>query len=136
VELILRFLALYYTLKTYQKPMKQFLNTFMRHNRKASTETLTEFETLFKRTADDVLNHLGPKPFHIRAGLNAAVYDATFTAFAQHQSRIGRGGSLGLRAKFNKLISDKSFDKYVSAATTDADVVPKRIKLAKRVLFG
>jgi uncharacterized protein with ParB-like and HNH nuclease domain len=136
VELILRFLALHYTLKTYQKPMKQFLNSFMRSNRKASTETLTEFETLFKRTADAVLSHLGPKPFHIRAGLNAAVFDATFTAFAKHLNRIDQGGSLGLRAKFNALTRNKKFDKYVSAATTDAEVIPQRIALAKRTLFG
>jgi uncharacterized protein with ParB-like and HNH nuclease domain len=136
VELILRFFALHYRLKAYQKPMKQFLNDFMRINRRPPIEQLEEYETLFKRTADAVLNHLGPKPFHIRAGLNAAVYDATFTAFAKHLSRIDKGGSLGLRAKFNSLIKSKLFGKYVSSATTDADVVPKRIGLAKRALFG
>jgi hypothetical protein len=136
VELILRFLALHYMLKKYQKPMKQFLNNFMGINRRASAVKLTELESLFKRTADAVLDHLGPKPFHIRAGLNAAVYDSTFTVFAKNLSRIDKGGNLGLRARFNKLISNRSFDKYVSAATTDVEVVPKRIALAKRILFG
>jgi uncharacterized protein with ParB-like and HNH nuclease domain len=136
VELILRFLALYYTIKTYEKPMKQFLNNFMKDHRRPSAEKLTEFETLFKRTAEAVISHLGPKPFHIRAGLNAAVYDATFTVFAKHLARIERGGTQRLRAKFNSLITNKSFDKYVSAATTDEEVIPKRIALAKRVLFG
>jgi predicted nucleic acid-binding protein len=136
VELILRFFALHYTLKAYQKPMKGFLNEFMRKNRKPPTEQLTEFETLFKRTADAVLDQLGPKPFHIRAGLNAAVYDSTFVAFAKHLARIDRRGSLGLRSKFNSLIKNKNYVKYVSSATTDADVVPKRIALANRILFG
>jgi uncharacterized protein with ParB-like and HNH nuclease domain len=136
VELILRFYALYFTVKAYQKPMKQFLNDFMRHNRRPEQKQLAEFETLFKSTADAVLNHLGSKPFHIRAGLNAAVYDATFVAFAKHLARVNRGGSLGLRAKFNSLVKNKMFVKYVSSATTDADVVPKRISLAGRVLFG
>jgi uncharacterized protein with ParB-like and HNH nuclease domain len=136
VELILRFLALHYALKKYEKPMKQFLNTFMRDNCKASTSKLKEFETLFKETADAVLHHLGPKPFHIKAGLNAAVYDATFTAFASKLSLLRQGKAHGLKNKFNNLVKNRDFDKYVSAATTDAEVVPKRINLARTTLFG
>jgi len=136
VELILRFFALHYELKKYKKPMKQFLNEFMKNNKNPDEKTLTEFEALFKRTADAVLNHLGPKPFHIRAGLNAAVFDATFTVFAKHLTRIDRGGNLALRSKSNSLIKNEMFLKYVSSATTDDDVIPKRIALAKRVLFG
>lgn len=136
VELILRFFALHYTLDTYQKPMKGFLNDFMKKNRQPSAQELSEFENLFKKTCDAVLSHLGPKPFHIRAGLNAAVYDSTFTAFAQHLTRFDRRSSFGLKVKFNALIKKKNYVKYVSAATTDADVVPKRIRLANRALFG
>jgi hypothetical protein len=136
VELILRFLALFYNLDGYEKPMKQFLNSFMKENKDAGTDRLAEFNTLFQRTADVVLHHLGPKPFNLHTGLNAAAYDAVFTAFAHNLARIDKGGALALRAKFNLLKGKASFVKLVSAATTDEDVIPKRIRIAKRVLFG
>jgi hypothetical protein len=135
VELILRFLALFYNLKNYKKPMKKFLNDFMKLNRKASALKLSEFEKLFKRTADAVIKNLGKKPFHLRAGLNAAVYDSTFTAFAKNLNDI-RGGHAQFKSKFEKLTANDGYLKLVSSATTDEDIIPKRIKKAEHFLFG
>lgn len=88
VELILRFLALFYNRRHYEKPMKQFLNTFMKVNRRASPTKIYEYENLFKLTCDAVVAILGEKPFHIHTGLNAAVYDSTFTAVASNLAKI------------------------------------------------
>lgn len=135
VELILRFLALHHNLDNYEKPMKQFLNDFMLDYRRADPAQISEFETLFKDTAEAVLKTLGKKPFHLRAGLNAAAYDATFVAFARHLRSAQKNGDL-LKGRFDELAKSRSFLRYISAATTDADVIPKRIKRASRVLFG
>jgi uncharacterized protein with ParB-like and HNH nuclease domain len=134
VELVLRFLALFYSLNTYKKPMKKFLNDFMKLNRKAPAEKLSKFEELFKRTADAVIKYLGKKPFHLRAGLNAAVYDSTFTAFANNLDDIRRVRAQ-LKGNFEKLTTNDGYLKLVSSATTDEDVIPRRIKKAEKFLF-
>jgi|ERR1035438_7061327 hypothetical protein len=140
VELILRFLALFYNRKAYEKPMKQFLNTFMKVNRRATPAKVAEYENLFRRTCDAVIAALGEKPFHIHTGLNAAVYDSTFTAFASNLAKFDEDyttpkSRTQLRVRFKKLTTDPAYLKLVSTGTTDEDIIPKRIKKADKVLF-
>jgi len=133
VELILRFLALLY--KTpYKKPMKKFLNDFMKEHRRSTPKELMIFENVFKQTADTVLRVLGPKPFNLRTGLNAAVYDATFVAFAKNLKNVAAHHKI--KSRFDELKENRSFLKLVSQHTTDEDNVPRRIRKANRVLFG
>ena len=141
VELILRFLSLFYTRKTYQKPMKQFLNTFMKVNRRASPEKIAEFEDLFHNTCDAVISTLGEKPFHVHTGLNAAVYDSIFTVFAGNLAAIAAGYTTDkarskLRGRFEELTKHPAYIKLTSTGTTDEDIIPKRIKKADKALFG
>ncbi len=161
VELILRFFALFYNVSHYEKPMKGFLNTFMRKHRHphllankndsvATKRAITkkqkdfkkqeeEFESLFNQTANLVLEYLGSKPFHIKRGLNAAVFDSVFTAFAHYFYGKNKKSSAAhikkVRANFKTLLKDKEYLGYVSAATTDQDIVPKRLKKAAQILF-
>ena len=55
--------------------MKDFLSKFMRANRDPSKKTIKDFDNLFKKTCASIVSQLGDKPFHIRAGLNSAVFD-------------------------------------------------------------
>lgn len=161
VELILRFLALFYDVKHYEKPMKEFLNTFMRAHRRAPVVHLNdseakkkaiavkrvefaaqmkEFEDLFTQTAQAVVKYLGSKPFHVLRGLNAAVFDSVFTAFALHLDKVSDGNVSApkinqMQAKYKALKVNRQYNKWVSAATTDKDVVPKRLKKAETMLF-
>jgi hypothetical protein len=141
VELILRFLALFYNRRHYEKPMKQFLNTFMKVNRRAAAATVGGYETLFRRTSDAVIAALGEKPFHIHTGLNAAVYDSTFTVFAGHLDTLDTKYDTAktrskLRERFEQLTTNPAYLKLVSTGTTDEDIIPKRIRKADKVLFG
>lgn len=141
VELVLRFLALFYNRRAYKKPMKQFLNVFMRSHKRAEQSEIDGFKRLFTRTADAVLEILGEKPFHIHTGLNAAVFDSIFTAFAENLNVIDAGyGSnkdkAELKARYKELTKDQSYLKLVTTGTTDQDIIPKRIKKAEKVLFG
>ena len=165
IELILRFLALFYNIKNYEKPMKEFLNTFMKayrlppqenpkdsdakkkaiaEKRKAYAAQMKAFEDIFTRTAQAVVQYLGPKPFHILRGLNAAVFDSVFTAFALHVDKVSNGKATAakikqVRDKFENLLDvkkNKQYAKWISAATTDQDVVPSRLRKAEKVLFG
>lgn len=131
VELILRFFALVRNRNAYKKPMKDFLTTFMRSNRKLPIPQIQEDRDLFLRVVDAVATELPAKPFHIRAGLNAAVCDAVLVAVAEAK-RIPK--NLGKR--FADLIEDEDFLDAATSATTDVDSVKKRIAEAKQVLCG
>ena len=140
VELVLRFLALFYNLKKYEKPMKNFLNVFVKANRNVSPERAQQFTNLFTRTANVVIDYLGERPFHIRKGLNAAVFDSVFTAFARNldpdsEKPLGNLTKESLRINFKKLIGDTDYSYLISSATTNTDVVPRRIEIAERILF-
>jgi hypothetical protein len=163
VELVLRFLALYHNLPAYKKPMKEFLSDFMKINRRPPPEPhkndndtkrnaialeqkrfadkMQAFSKLFTQTAKSVHAVLGPKPFHVQRGLNAAVFDSVFVAFARHIEKTGMDSPSAtqidhIATKFRKLCGDKKYQALISSATTDDDVVKRRLVKAQNVLFG
>lgn len=132
VELMLRFFALVKDSGVYEKPMKDFLNNFMRRNQHADDAQLLELTQLFDRTADRVRGDLGEKPFHIRAGLNAAVFDSVFVAVGKHVD----DDAPDLAERYAKLIADSEYLTWVSSNTTDKETVANRLERAEQVLFG
>ena len=129
IELIARFLALYERAEEYTKPMKQFLNSFMaRHQRDRDVSALKD---RFTDTVDRVHGSLGARPFHVRRGINAAVFDSVMVAFARSPGVPG-----DIDARLRKLLENPSFFEATSSATTDIDVVKRRIRLAGEVLAG
>lgn len=132
VELILRVLALFEHEKEYSKPMKEFLSAFMKKNQSAGRDRLEELANHFRKTCSAVVKSLGPKPFHVRAGLNAAVFDSVMVAFAGHRGTFHSN----LKSRFQKLMRTPKYVGCVSSKTTDVDVVKKRIVLARKALFG
>jgi hypothetical protein len=130
VELILRFLALVDEQDSYAKPMKDFLSTFMRAHRKSGAADIARFRHTFVSVTKRVTDALGARPFHIKAGINAAVFDSVMVAFASH-SQTPRD----VRGRLDRLLANDSYKAYVSTGTRDVDVVRKRIRLAKAALF-
>jgi hypothetical protein len=141
IELILRFLAAFYNVANYKRPMKKFLNDYMKANRRPSHDGRDEFERLFTRTTNAVLRVLGNRPFHLTRGLNAAVYDSVFVAFARHLDYVSRDdiseGEIGqIQEKFKALKRDTQYKEWTVSHTTDQEVVPNRINKAEQILFG
>jgi hypothetical protein len=130
VELILRFFSLL-TLEGYSKPMKDHLSRFMRRNSSISADRATELEALFGATCEKVVAGLGKKPFHVRAGLNAAVYDSVMAAFAA-ASIVPKN----IVDRYKALLANDSYVKVTSQSTTDEDSVKQRFSLAAKTLFG
>ena len=130
VELILRFLAMQ-DISGYEKPMKEYLSKFMRAHRYDSVSNLEETRRLFKETCHSVLCSLGPKPFHVRSGLNAATFDSVMTAFAKNLDKIPQD----IQERYRNLINDETFQDNTRSATTDVDVVQQRIQQAHTALF-
>lgn len=140
IELILRFFALFYNINKYEKPMKKFLNDFMKAHKVLSGPRRKQFTELFQATTNLVVQALGDKPFHIHRGLNAAVYDSVFTAFARHvhdsAGELRAKDRVQFLERYAKLITDENYLEYTTSSTTDKDVVPKRIDRAEQLLFG
>jgi hypothetical protein len=89
--------------------------------------------TKYQKPMKDFLSKLGDRPFHIRRGLNSAVFDCVMVSFAHHLDAVP--ADIGNRYK--QLLEDKTgFLTKVSAGTTDEEVVKDRMRLANERLFG
>jgi len=131
IELILRFFALYHDANNYERPMKDFLSKFMSRHKNEKASVLAVYRDVFTRTVESVSASLGPKPFRLGAGINAALFDAVFTAFALH----GRSAP-GVKAKYEKIVKNDEFRSLVTATTTNPEFVRQRLKMARQTLFG
>jgi hypothetical protein len=112
--------------------MKDFLSKYMRKNRDASDEALKTARNLFDETCEKVSSLLGNKPFHIRTGLNAAVFDSVMTTISNNLSSI----PTDLRERYKRLLADADFDRATRESTTDKDRVMLRLRKANEILFG
>jgi hypothetical protein len=131
IELLIRFFAMR-DISAYEKPLKDFLSRFMKKNRNPAQEALSHSEAIFSQTCQRVIDALGPKPFHVRAGLNAAVFDAVMVAFSNHLD----AAPADIQDRYKRLINDKEFDKNTRQATTDVDTIRQRFTQAEALLFG
>jgi hypothetical protein len=119
--------------------MKDFLSDFMQiHQAREQVlsrpvqKKLAKFRTEFVNTTDKVLASLGKKPFHLTSGLNAAVFDSVFVAFARKETAVPK--IVGRR--YERLKKDREFRKRTSSHTTDVDAVGDRLRIARKLLFG
>jgi hypothetical protein len=95
-------------------------------------KSLGEFEEVFRNTVDQVLELLGPRPFRIHIGLNAAVLDSVMVAFAWNKKGIPNN----IKARYRELLENDAYQITILSATTDEDVVKRRIQMARKSLFG
>ncbi|MBI5789394.1 MAG: DUF262 domain-containing protein [Candidatus Schekmanbacteria bacterium] len=133
IELILRFFALYNT-EEYNPSLKDYLSKFLKHNRSPKDEFLENERNLFKETCDFIVSKLGEKPFHVKAGLNAAVYDSVMVAFAKNLNDVSQIGDI--KKNYNSLVKNPDFSKWTRSGTTSKAFVQGRFTLAETVLFG
>lgn len=129
-ELILRFFALYYSLDTYARPMKEFLNKYLRLNRELDKQSGDELRTLFENTISLVREATGERAFRLAASVNAAVYDAVMVGTAMRRSSGTIEDSQAYLTAYNQLLETEEFLESVTRATADAESVKKRIDLA------
>lgn len=126
LELIIRFFAL--NEGSYFKPMKGFLNAFM--GRRQREKDLDKYKTIFISTVDTVYDSLGPRPFHGKRGINAAVFDSVMVAFAK-----GLPIRENIKDRYQQLLMNPDYIDTITAHTTDNDKVKQRLELAQEVLF-
>ncbi len=131
VEMILRFVALYFFGGEYKKPMKDFLSTAMKKKRNLPKVEADDLESTFRRTCDQIVSALGQNPFHLTRGMNPAVFDAVFTTVAHHSGELPSN----FKSRCNALMQGDEFKSKASYRTTDVEAVARRLELAQIRLF-
>ena len=127
-ELILRFLALYFDGKSYSRPMKSFLNKFMKGNRSLRRYTADEISPLFTNTVHCVLDKLGRDAFKPTKSLNAAMLDSLLIGIARRLE--SKPIVSDITEEFKVLRKNKEFFELISDTTSDPERVRRRIELA------
>ncbi|MCT4593533.1 MAG: DUF262 domain-containing protein [Anaeromicrobium sp.] len=129
-ELILRFFALYYDLNNYEKPLKGFLNKFMKKNKKFDVVSKEELNKVFFNTVNFIYRALGKEAFRPVKQIKASVFDSVMIGTAK---RLEEGSIIDIEnyvRKYNELMEIPEYIESITAGTSDKDVVSKRLTLA------
>ncbi|MGO8700738.1 MAG: DUF262 domain-containing protein [Limisphaerales bacterium] len=122
-ELVLRFLAFYYTAAKYQRPLSEFLNQFALNNRNPTKDFLSECEGKFKETIAIVFQTLGDNAFKPEGSLNAAVFDSVMVGVARRLA----GGPIkdlhALRVVYEQLFNNELYRACIGRGTADKENV-------------
>ena len=141
-ELILRFLALHCAsidydgdnekTITYRKPMKSFLNEFMKQNRQINNIKKEQIINIFNHSIETIHNSIGLRAFRPKKGLNAAVLDAVLVGISRRLERGLINKLDQVKLEYNNLLKNQSFlyNSTETARTTETSIVKTRLKLA------
>jgi uncharacterized protein with ParB-like and HNH nuclease domain len=128
-ELILRFLALYFNLGAYKKPMKGFLNTFMGKNRDLLRLTEAKISNVFTSTIETIYTNLGADVFKPKGRFMAALFDALMVGVAKRLSTGEIKELKGFIAQYDALLKNETFNYAINEHTSDEDKVKTRMQI-------
>ncbi len=130
VELILRFFALYFDAAGYQRPMVEFLNSYMGGNRELQKQSRKELTEIFVETVRAFNDHIGSKAFKPKRALNAAIFDSLMVAVARRLQRGEIRDSSVFKRQYAWLVNNPDYKKVSETATSDEKSVGDRISKA------
>jgi hypothetical protein len=129
-ELILRFCAFYLNEANYKRPLKRFLNDFVRDHRDGSGLDAGHLRTVFGQSCALLAEHVGPKVFKATGQLNAALVDSVLVGVARRIDAGPINDPRSLAAAFDGLTADADFIGAIGKATADEDRVALRMRKA------
>lgn len=132
IELMLRVFAFSYSFNSYEKPMKEFLNSVMNQFKTGNAEECKKFNMLFPKITLNLISSVGEKPFHLRGPLNASAMDTIMSLMVGYFDKIDDSFS----KKLGDLLINEQFKETTSNATSDVLVIKSRYSIAKKILFG
>ncbi|MCY3833409.1 MAG: DUF262 domain-containing protein [Chloroflexi bacterium] len=127
-ELILRFLALYFDDSAYSRPMKSFLNKFMKENRGLQKYSRDQIVPTFTDTVNCILDKLGNQAFKPSKSLNAALLDSLMIGIARRLD--SKPIKSDIAEDFTGLKRNSEFYELISDTTSAPERVRRRIELA------
>ena len=127
-ELILRFIALYFSIDTYARPMKGFLNRFMKENRALTKCPRERIMPVFENTVRVILEQIGEDAFKPTKSLNAAMLDSIMVGVAR---RLQSGEIKSeMRGHVDELRKNEQYLNLISSTTSDPARVRLRLQMA------
>ena len=135
-ELILRFLALFWSLSAYRRPMKHFLDTFMEEHRDLDRRTELLFWKCFDRSVATVAEALEPDALRPEGRMSVPLADAVLVGLARRREQGPIRDRKGLRAAHWRLVSRLRKEHLCKGEATDASRLEKRIAIAQDEFGG
>ncbi|MDE2636272.1 MAG: DUF262 domain-containing protein [Chloroflexota bacterium] len=127
-ELILRFFALYFCSDEYRRPMKGFMNDFMKSNRHLTRYPREQLEPLFDNTIRTVSDKIGYRAFKPTRSVNASLFDSLMVGIGR---RLETGSiESDIHNEYDRLLENDEFKTAIGYRTSDLDRVNTRIRLA------
>lgn len=137
IELILRFLGLYFHSGSYKKPMKAFLNRYMAANRNLSNQPENVIHPIFEKTVSAILNGIGLNAFRpFSSSINAAVLESVMYGVATRLYEGTLKDTAALKNSYDKLMNSSTYKRAVSSGTSDEENVSTRLKEAKAIFLA
>lgn len=129
-ELILRFFAMFFDIRNYSRPMKDFLNKYMGKNRRLQLQSADQLTEIYSKIMQLIYESIGEKAFKPVRALNAAVFDAVMTGIARRLEKNDIKDKKALRIKYEELLKNEDFINATHTGTADEKSVNNRISLA------
>src|SRR6266704_640244 len=131
-ELILRFFALLHMGASYERPMKEFLNTYAGQNRQLNLQNGDELRSECIQTTTAILENIGPNAFRLAsAQVNAALLDSFMVGIADRLRSGPITDKDAARAAYEQLVADDEYLAAVQRSTADEDRVTLRLARAR-----
>lgn len=129
-ELILRFIALYFFVRDYTRPMKDFLNDATEKLIRRGADVIPQVKSLFQSTIDFIYASLGSGAFKPERAINAAVYDSVMVGTARRFQDRPQPRHEAFKEAYHQLLDLKEYIALVSSSTSDDKNVERRLELA------
>ena len=131
-EMILRFMAMWYSGDNYTDPMAEFLNIFTQNNRNPSESWLSDTSDVFKHTISLFAKSKGKRSFRLSEGrvANAAVFDSMSVGLAKRIYRNGEMSPESVTDIHDSLIKCNEYLASVERRAYTKTSVAQRLKLA------
>lgn len=131
VQLILRYMTLLYRSDMYQRPMKDFLSSFMANNQNPPQKFLNLETERFEKICDILIDKMGERPLNKIGAFPTAIFDSIFVALGRNYKIIPND----LKDRIDSLRRNEDFCIVTTKGTMDAGVIRKRIELAEKYIF-
>ncbi|MES1182049.1 MAG: hypothetical protein ABUL44_04565, partial [Flavobacterium sp.] len=131
IELIVRIFALSTNIRGYEKPMNEFVNIMTKKYKNSDAAVVKAFLKNFPIACDIIQQNLRQKPFNVRGPLNTSVLDSVFSVIINNITKIPKD----LNKRYEKLLTDKTFEDYTTIGTTDTKTVKERFAYVKTKLI-
>lgn len=129
-ELILRVLALFEESESYSRPVKGFLNRYLRENRDQSADECVHLTKLFRSATALIHNNIGPRAFRPVRPLNAAVLDSVMVGVMRRLAIGGVQNAPATAAVYQALVERTDYIAATTSSTAAEDSVSTRLDLA------